>query len=486
MSLFHAGLAGILFPQRLESAYSVVRIWLALGFTLSYVLANFMAVMVRAWIVIFILLLSVVCLLVIEVVVKEPCRKQSSVKDEMLSSESSRSTASNKPSYGSALFEACGGIVLSDISLSWVYQVDGSSEEGSSSSSSSSDNSSSNNEVSEHSSPHCTLTVKPAPKPKNKQSGKPLAKHRAPSPAYSHKSEIFERHSSMRSSVTTCNSVPTFSQYNGATLSAISTSFVNTVIQTNRTKPQEPPQVEENDSESSDSSNTLFKLYTGDGLTNMSSTFIHATENDGTLSEISSGSVFKEYERESLINLSTFLVASNDQEDNQAEQESQLVNNYTCDSIDGTQPQLNTYSFSHYLHTIRSRNTNPPVQDHSHSSQTRATSAPADPYRRYRMPLLSESTTCTTSTACEDKTVNKSTDNTEVDKSGSLSAKHSETTTCSANHEQSQVAAESTRSIEQDSRSRSDIIYVGLRQEQDSDSEEESMWTSVSLSRYSV
>lgn len=70
MSSLPPGLTGILFPTQGECAYSAQRIWLAVGFTLGFIIAEVLDLHSRVWFMLIAVVLVLCCNLTIEVVTR--------------------------------------------------------------------------------------------------------------------------------------------------------------------------------------------------------------------------------------------------------------------------------------------------------------------------------------------------------------------------------------------------------------------------------
>jgi len=374
---------------------------LAFGFMLTYLTADLMPVNTRAWIILTILIFAVTLALILVIITKPSgqiilCRGKNddAIEGNPSSSNSaSTSTSNNPPVYGSALFEACGSIVLSEITISWVNRITVSSPDATTLSS----------ESDLSAIPESFLMGLPSDAYCERYQPRP------PSPAYSHKSEMYERQTSVQSAITPYSSEPVFSQ----TLSTLTATFISNIIHANH--PSQACEAE------SSTDNSIFEPVEANAcVTNMSSIIMQRT-----LSDVSTNSAFEEIESEGVMDLTASLLDTPSNEGNTKQSQPKLN---SCDSIDGSRPAPNVHSLSHCLRTPTVNQTDPNT-----SVQRRASSAPSRT-RSYEEPM--------------------DTNRGEPSTSG-------------------------TRSD-----TRSDVIYIGSPH--NSDTEDSSIWTSISISRYSV
>lgn len=120
------GLTGILFPTQSDSAYSAQRIWLAVGFTLGYIIAKVLDFHSRLWFMLVAVVLVLCCSLIIEVVMKFTLASVGSCQVAAKYSSTSNSIAiatDSSIAKGAAVWLAISGLILTRLSWSLFFFV---------------------------------------------------------------------------------------------------------------------------------------------------------------------------------------------------------------------------------------------------------------------------------------------------------------------------------------------------------------------------
>lgn len=338
-----------MFSKKFESAHRVVRMWLDFGFMLGFVISNTMSVSTQAWILIGVLLLALTFIFIIEWAIEPPkrlcplCYKQEpdqesrELSDMDITASDPAIMVHQSSSHGTALFESGGSIILSELTTSWLNRVEDTQR------SDSPQSHVSNISRSNDGSPGEVITTPHRIESKLKSiilhSFESEAEHttahykrkrvrdrRQTCPAYSHTKKVKDNR---RRHLKRNNSVPLLSRET-ARLSTITTNFINSIMQLR----QASREMQKSDKETSkEPRSSLFKVYIGEKLENMSSSFI---QGDATLSKVSTNAAFGKVRNEGVMNLTASFVTPIATENQDTSEEHTHVD-YTSD---GSQPQL--------------------------------------------------------------------------------------------------------------------------------------------------
>ena len=486
LSFSYTGQAGIYFPKKLDSAFSVLRMWVGLGFMLSFVTTDLVSLQIRIWFLLGLLVLVVTSNLILECVFtpKEerslcckrvrhksstPGHTRRNVRSEMEQSNEEQS-ADFFPIYNSStIFDTCGSNLLGEMTTSFLYRCNGDVASMAQSTTSSCEDTSeiSNNPLIDGNNFTASISDSYVRSSRFSNTGS-IHESRSEDVGLSRSTSSHSR------SIGAHSSVPLFSQYTSRTLSDLSTSFVYNVIQENSMSSNCAVKGSCSTDSSSSNSNSVFEIYDGQGLMKLTSSFVRTCEGNKTGCS-SNNSVFQEYEGQGLSNLTTSFL------DTRCER-ARHSTSYTCDSIDGNLPFTQSdNSFSLCLPALL-------PSTHTQAEHNCLNSPLSTSYQAV------DGTSARLSFETIERNKNESQTIKNQDEHNKTMELEQSTT---VNHVHLSVSRNANPTIPYSSSknaccsgesrdSRSDVIFIGPRCTGVTDEEDERKWVSVSLSRYSI